>query len=85
MTTLCGYFQCLVGDGAEDGNDYVMMYRGGNTKYTWKTQLKMSVPYKFRVQVRTIEGIGNWSSPVTAFRAEPGNSIHTCRVGLCAY
>lgn len=61
-----------MGEYQEDQNDYVMLYRGGNTKFTWKTELQKCVPYKFRVQVRTTEGIGNWSTPVTAFRAEPG-------------
>ena len=64
--------QVLVGEGQEDGNDYVMLYRGGNTKYTWKTELKQFVPYNFRVQVRTTDGVGHWSSPIRAYRAEPG-------------
>jgi len=31
--------------------------------------------YRFRVQVRTTEGVGVWSEPKEATRAEPGESI----------
>ena len=55
-----------------DESDYTILYRGGNTKFTWKTELERSAEYKFRVQVRTTEGVGNWSDPITAYRAEPG-------------
>lgn len=61
------HLQVMAGD-----SDYIMLYRGGETKYTWKTELEKGVVYKFRVQVRTTEGIGMWSEPVTAFKAEPG-------------
>ena len=65
----------MVGKHQPGENHYVMLYRGGNTKFTWKKELQQYVPYQFRVQVRTTEGVGNWSSPVTAFRAEPGDLI----------
>ena len=44
--------------------------------FTWKRELQRYIPYHFRVQVRTTEGIGDWSSPVTAHRAEPGTIMH---------
>ena len=62
-----------MGEYKADENDYSILYRGGNTKFTWKKALQKYVPYKFRVQVRTTEGIGNWSDPITAHRPEPGD------------
>ena len=55
-----------------NGIDYVNLYRGGNTKFTWKSELEPGVQYKFRVQVRTTEGVGNWSTPVETSRVAPG-------------
>ena len=55
-----------------DESEYTILYHRGNTKFTWKTELERSAEYKFRVQVRTTEGVGNWSDPITAYRAEPG-------------
>ena len=65
-----------------DESDYNILYRGGNTKFTWKTELERSAEYKFRVQVRTTEGVGNWSDPVTAYRAEPGRRVGPGRRGF---
>ncbi len=66
-------------------SEYVNIYRGGNTKFTWKTELESGVGYGFRVQVRTTEGVGNWSEPVEACQGAPGTdrrlkglvSLHT--------
>ena len=63
-------------------SDYVFLHRGGNTKYTWKTQLDKDTLYKFRVQVRTTEGIGLWSEPVTAYKAEPGERWRYVHVSI---
>ena len=60
---------------ASGSDDYVNIYRGGNTKFTWKVQLEHGVVYKFRVQVRTTEGVGNWSEPVETTKAAPGTYV----------
>jgi hypothetical protein len=73
------HLQGLVGKYQPERNDFIILYRGGDTKFTWKKELERYVPYQFRVQVRTTEGIGNWSSPVTAYRAEPGFRWHESR------
>ena len=59
---------------APGGDEYTTIYRGGDTKFTWKTELKGDTTYKFRVQVRTTEGVGHWSAPMEAVRAPPGES-----------
>lgn len=59
---------------AAGGEDYVNIYRGGNTKFTWKTDLDHGVRYQFRVQVRTTEGVGNWSEPQETMKAAPCKS-----------
>lgn len=64
-----------VGAVAEGEEEYVMLYRGGNTKYTWKTALKDGATYRFRVQVRTTEGVGQWSDCVEVSKAPPS----TCK------
>ena len=58
-----------------DAANYVMLYRGGNTKYTWKTGLEDRVSYRFRVQVRTTEGVGQWSNSVQVVRKAPSTSL----------
>lgn len=68
------FIQGLVGEYQPEENEYMILYRGGNNKFTWRKELQKYVPYQFRVQVRTTEGVGNWSNPVTAFKAEPGTS-----------
>ena len=66
------FVQGLVGEYQPEENNYMILYRGGNNKFTWRKELAKYGPYQFRVQVRTTEGVGNWSNPVTAFKAEPG-------------
>ena len=61
------HLQMALGNG-----EYQNIYRGGNTKFTYKADLEHGVMYKFRVQVRTTEGIGNWSKPMEAMKAAPG-------------
>ena len=69
---------------AMDNEEYATIYRGGETKFTWKTELKYVTVYKFRVQVRTTEGVGCWSTPVEVVKAHPGklNTILVCHVTL---
>eukprot|EP00731_Ephydatia_muelleri_P035131 Em0099g3a len=59
---------------AMDNEEYATIYRGGETKFTWKTELKFVTVYKFRVQVRTTEGVGCWSSPIESMKAPPAGN-----------
>jgi len=56
---------------ASGDDDYTNIYRGGDTKFTWKAELEHELPYRFRVQVRTTEGVGNWSEPQETMKAAP--------------
>lgn len=56
---------------ATGNEEYATIYRGGETKFTWKTDLKADTTYKFRVQVRTTEGVGRWTCPVEVTKAPP--------------
>ncbi len=118
---------------ARGDKNYIIIYRGSATKYTWKLDFQPDISYKlvtcsitvaptfmaelanqipkylafwvvkklalkslhyctknftfldsverflfcfrFRLQVRTTEGVGNWSQPKEARRAEPGKSF----------
>eukprot|EP00731_Ephydatia_muelleri_P037257 Em0429g7a len=62
---------------AMDNEEYATIYRGGETKFTWKTELKFVTVYKFRVQVRTTEGVGCWSSPIESMKAPPAFRWHS--------
>lgn len=69
-------YHLQMGEGEED---YRPLYRGGNTKFTWRPEeLKYGVPYRFRVQVRTTDGVGEWSKPKETRKAAPGETSQTC-------
>lgn len=61
-----------------DNEEFVNIYRGGDTKYTWKcdSEKEEFLKHNFRVRVQTCEGVGNWCTPVSCIRSHPGWKWH---------